>query len=75
MHEQDDLEQRLAVALQERKLALAQQKNVEKLLEEVISEKDDLLGERAGMKKQLCKVSGYPIIRVCGWLIIKHQTK
>lgn len=51
------MERRLAIALQEKKLAFAQQKNVEKLLEEVINEKDDLLADRGSMKRRLCGVS------------------
>lgn len=50
-------ETKVLKALDERKMAVAQMKNVEKLLEEVIGEKDCLLVKQAKLKQELFAVS------------------
>lgn len=63
----------MAVAMQERNRAIAQQKNVEKLLEEVVDEKDDLLADRANLKKELYMVQNTWLIILVGFANFKSS--
>lgn len=80
--ENQDIESQLQKALDERKVMIGQLKNAEKLLEEIIIEKDDMAevdSEQKASLKKVLKLADSPVQHRCSinnfyaWLVLSFH--